>query len=372
MNQLANSSQPSTNKGKVIKAFVMTSKGVAGNIAYKTDIVDGVQMYEGLPIDMFHKIMELDHMKDKYTVEYTYSKEDDSNYSDVITKIGKGEYDIGIGVFNKNIEREQQVNFSAPFILDPNAIFHIETNSIVTLFQLMLKSIGHILIVLVLLGLVAGLLIYFGNPGRMKRLHIKSNNKFFLYSIIAGMSAMFGEMGLVADHATRSIKGLIIFFITMLTAFIFVLIAQARMTSALVDEKIGSKITKDSMPTKKILGLKGYIPTNSIQEYGGRIEYIKDGSIDDIMTEYIQNPDKYAGVALSYADGFKYLDKYPHLFVSLGFGVETGGYPIAQNNPDLLEDVNKGIVFLENEGTLQNTCIFYYGDRENNPICSLR
>jgi hypothetical protein len=126
------------------------------------------------------------------------------------------------------------------------------------------------------------------------------------------------------------------------------------------------------MPTKKILGLKGYIPTNSIQEYGGRIEYIKDGTIDDIMTEYIQNPDKYAGVALSYADGFKYLDKYPHLFVSLGFGVETGGYPIAQNNPDLLEDVNKGIVFLENEGTLQNTCIFYYGDRENNPICSLR
>jgi len=367
-----NSSPPDTKKGEIIKAFVMTDSEVAGNIAYKTDIVDGVQMYEGLPIDMFHKIMDLEFMKGKYIVEYTYSKEGESNYSDVIKKIHNGEYDIGIGVFNRNVEREQQVNFSAPFILDPNAIFHIETSSIVTLFQLMLKSIGHILIVLVLLGMVSGLLIYFGNPGRMKRLHIKSNNKFFLYSIIAGMAAMFGEMGLIADGATRSIKGLLIFFITMLIAFIFVLIAQARMTSALVDEKIGSKITKDNMPTKKILGLKGYIPTTSIQEYGGRIEYIKDGTIEDIVVKYMENPQKYAGIALSYADGFKYLDKYPALFVSLGFGVETGGYPINPTKNNILEDVNKGIVFLENEGTLQNTCVFYYGDRPNNPICSLR
>ena len=374
MNQIVDSqnSLDNNNEKQTIKAFVMTDKEVAGNIAYKTDIVDGVQMYEGLPIDMFHKIMELDHMKDKYIVEYTYSKEGESNYSDVVTNIGKGEYDIGIGVFNRNNEREQIVNFSAPFILDPNAIFHVETSSIVTLFQLMLKSIGHILVVLVLLGMVSGLLIYFGNPGRMKRLQIKSNKKFFLYSIIAGMAAMFGEMGLVADHATRSVKGLLIFFVTMVTAFIFVLIAQARMTSALVDEKIGSKITKDNMPIKKVLGLKGYIPTTSIQEYGGRIEYIENGTIEDIVVEYMENPEKYAGVALSYADGFKYLDKYPTLFVSLGFGVETGGYPINQQKHDILEDVNKGVVFLENEGTLQNTCIFYYGDRDNNPICSLR
>ena len=86
----------------------------------------------------------------------------------------------------------------------------------------------------------------------------------------------------------------------------------------------------------------------------------------------MENPDKYAGVALSYADGFKYLDKYPTLFVSLGFGVETGGYPINQKKTNILEDINKGIVILENEGTLQNTCISYYGDREDNPICSLR
>ena len=372
MNQISNSSQPDTKKGGVIKAFVMTDKEVAGNIAYKTDIIDGVQMYEGLPIDIFHKIMKLDHMKSKYTVEYTYSNEGDSNYTDVITNIGKGKYDIGIGVFNRNIEREKQVNFSAPFILDPNAIYHIESNSIITLIQMMAKSIGHILLILILLGMVSGVLIYFGNPGRMSRLNIKSNRKFFLYSIITGMAAMFGEMGLIADGATRSIKGLLIFFVTMLMAFLFVLIAQARMTSALVDEKIGSKLTKGNMPTSKILGLKGYIPSTTIEEYGGRIEYIKDGTVASIMTKYIENPDKYAGVALSYADGFKYLDKYPALFVSLGFGVETGGYPINQKKTNLLEDINKGVVFLENEGTLQNTCIFYYGDREDNPICSLR
>jgi len=365
-------SQTDKKNGNVIKAFVMTDKEVAGNIAYKTDIVDGVQMYEGLPIDIFHKIMELEHMKGKYTVEYTYSKEGDSNYSDVIKRINKGEYDIGIGVFNKSIEREQQVNFGASFVLDPNAIFHIENNNMTTLIQLMIKSIGNILIVLILLGIVSGILIYFGNPGRMHRLKLESKRKFFIYSIIAGMASMFGEMGMVADHATRSIKGLLIFFVTMLTAFIFVLIAQARMTSALVDEKIGSKLSKNNMPTSKILGLKGYIPTTSIEAYGGRIEYIKDGTIDDVITKYMQEPDKYAGVAISYCDGFKYLDKYPTLFVSLGFGVETGGYPITHSNPELLENINRGVVTLENDGTLQNTCHFYYGDRENNPVCSLR
>lgn len=372
MNQLSNASQPDTTKKIVIKAFVLTDKEVAGNIAYKTDIVDGVQTYEGLPIDMFHKIMELDHLNDKYVVEYTYSKEGDSNYSDVITNIDKGEYDIGIGVFNRDNVREQQVNFSAPFILDPNAIFHIENNSLTTLIQMMVKSIGNILLVLILLGVVSGLVIYFGNPGRMAQLKIKSNRKFLFYSILAGMAAMFGEMGLIAEHATRSIKGVLIFFITMLTAFIFVLIAQARMTSALVDEKIGSRLTKGNMPTSKILGLKGYVPSTTIHEYGGRIEYVNDGTVDTIMTKYMENPEKYAGVAISYADGFKYLDKYPTLFVSLGFGVETGGYPINKKKTGLLEDINKGIVFLENDGTLQNTCIFYYGDRQDNPICSLR
>ena len=369
---IMNSSPPDTKKSEIIKAFVMTDSEVAGNIAYKTDIIDGVQMYEGLPIDMFHKIMDLEIMKGKYIVEYTYSKEGESNYSNVIKNIHNGEYDIGIGVFNRNVEREQQVNFSAPFILDPNCIFHIENNSIITLVQLMAKSIGNIILIIILLGMVSGLLIYFGNPARMSRLKIKTNRKFFFYSIIAGMAAMFGEMGLIADGATRSIKGLLIFFVTMLMAFIFVLIAQARMTSALVDEKIGSKITKGNMPTSKILGLEGYIPTTTIEEYGGRIEYLKDGTIDGIMTKYMENPDNYAGVALSYADGFKYLDKYPTLFVSLGFGVETGGYPINQKKTNILEDINKGIVFLENEGTLQNTCVFYYGDRPDNPICSLR
>ena len=370
---MIHNSEPNTNNEKqTIKAFVMTGTEVAGNIAYKTDIVDGVQTYEGLPIDMFHKIMELDHMKNKYTVEYTYSKEGESHYSNVVTNIGKGKYDIGIGVFNRNIEREKEVNFSAPFILDPTAVFHIETKGIVSLFHTMIKSIGNILIALVLLGILSGILIYFGNPGRMARLNIKSNRKFFLYSIIAGMAAMFGEMGLIADHATRTVKGLLIFFVTMLTAFIFVLIAQAKMTSALVDEKIGSRITKDNVSTSKILGLKGYIPTTTIEEYGGRIEYVKDGTIDGIMTKYLENPDKYAGVALSYADGFKYLDKYPNLVVSLGFGVETGGYPINPTKNNILEDVNRGVVILENEGTLQNICVYYYGNRKDNPICALR
>ena len=354
----------------VIKAFVMTSKEPAGNIAYKSDIVDGVQKYKGLPIEIFYQIMETPRMK-KYTVEYIYSEEGESNYTMVIDKIAAGEYDIGIGVFNRNVEGEKIVNFCAPFILDPNAVFHVETDNIISIIQLTMASVSKLIAILILLGIVAGIVIYFGNPGRMKRLEIKSNRKFFLYSVIAGMAAMFGEMGLIADHATRSTKGLIIFFVVMLTAFIFVLIAQARMTSALVDEKIGSKLTKTNLPRNKMLGLEGYVPTTSVQDAGARIEIIKDATVDDLITLYMKNTHKYAGVAISYCDGFPYLEKHPELFASLGFGIETGAYPISQNKTKLAEDLNNEIIALEHEDIVKNICKSYYGDVEGNPVCSL-
>ena len=358
------------NGNNIIKAFVMTSSIPSGNIAYKTVVEDGVQMYKGLPIEIFHQIMNSERMKD-YTVEYTYSKEGETDYSMVIDKIAAGEYDIGIGVFNRTVDREKKVNFSAPFILDPNAVFHEETDNLIRVINLTLKSVVKIIAIIISLGIVAGMIIYFGNPGRMQRLDLKTNRKFFLYSIIAGMSAMFGEMGLVADQATRSIKGLLIFFVIMLTAFIFVLIAQARMTSTLVDDKLGSKITKHNFPRKKILGLEGYIPTTSIQELGARIEIMKDITIDELFQLYMKNTHKYSGVAVSYCDGFPYLEKYPTLIVSHGFGIETGGYPINQMNIRLSEDINNGIVELLHGDIIKSLCQSYYGDVEGNPVCSL-
>ena len=371
MYQSESSSQSNKKDDTVIKAFVMTSKDPAGNIAYKSEVVDGVQKYRGLPIEIFYKLMETSRIKDKYTVEYVYSEEGESNYSKVIDEIDAGKYDIAIGVFNRSVSREKQVDFCAPFILDPNAIFHVETDNIISLIQLTMKSVSKLVAILILLGIVAGLVIYFGNPGRVKRLKIKSNRKFFIYSMIAGMASMFGEMGLVADHATRSTKGLLIFFVVMLTAFIFVLIAQAKMTSALVDEKIGSKLTKSNLPRAKMLGLDGYVPTTSVQAAGARIEIIDGASIDDLITLYLKDTSKYGGVAISYCDGFKYLDKYPELFVSLGFGIETGAYPISHSRPELAEAINNGLIELENDGTVQSACISYYGDVEGNPVCSL-
>lgn len=359
-----------SNGNKIIKAFVMTSDEPAGNIAYKTVIEDGVQKYGGLPIEVFYHIMETERMKE-YTVEYTYSKEGESNYSMVIDKISAGEYDIGIGVFNRNVEREKIVNFCAPFILDPNAVFHVETDNIMSVIRLTLQSVSKLVAVLILLGFVAGVVIYLGNPGRMQRLELKSKRKFFLYSIIAGMAAMFGEMGLVADHATWTTKGLVIFFVIMLTAFIFVLIAQAKMTTALVDEKIGSKITKSNLPRNKMLGLEGYVPTASVQAAGARIEIIKDATVDDLMKLYMKDTNKYAGVAVSYCDGFPYLEQYPELFASLGFGIETGGYPINQSKTELSEDINNGIVELLHGDIIKSLCQSYYGDVEGNPVCSL-
>ena len=165
-----NNSNIEQNEGnRIIKAFVMTSAEPAGNIAYKTVVEDGVQKYGGLPIEVFYQVINTERMKN-YTVEYIYSEEGESNYSMVVDKIASGEYDIGIGVFNRNVQREKIVNFCAPFILDPNAVFHVETNNIMTLIQITIGSISKILAVVILLGIISGIVIYFGNPGRMKRL----------------------------------------------------------------------------------------------------------------------------------------------------------------------------------------------------------
>ncbi len=94
----------------------------------------------------------------------------------------------------------------------------------------MVKTVGNLLAILVLFGIVSGVILYVGNPGRMKRLNITSKYEFFLYSITAGIASMFGEMGMVADSTTRTMMGFLVFFVTMMFAFSFVLIAQAKMT----------------------------------------------------------------------------------------------------------------------------------------------
>ena len=70
-------------------------------------------------------------------------------------------------------------------------------------------------------------------------------------------------------------------------------------------------------------------------------------------------------------DGFSYLEEYPELFASLGFGIETGGFPINQANIQLSEDINNGIIELLHGDIVKNLCKSYYGDVEGNPVCSL-
>lgn len=143
------------------------------------------------------------------------------------------------------------------------------------------------------------------------------------------------------------------------------------MTSTLVDEKMGSKISKRNMPKGKILGLAGYVPSTKVAEYGGRLEYLKDKTVAELVKIYMDNPGKYIGIAISYCDGFVYMDKYPSLSASIGFGIEPAGYPVNHQNTTFKEDLNQGLIKMRHNRTIRNTCISYYGDVEGILVCGI-
>tara|TARA_B100000902_G_scaffold302860_1_gene290934 strand:- start:110 stop:1222 length:1113 start_codon:yes stop_codon:yes gene_type:complete len=369
----------SKNNKEKVKVFVFTGSQVSGIVAHletgKDDKNNTEGYYKGYTWDLFQKMKKLKYLKN-YEFDITFSEFGFTNYGQIIDEIEEGKYDFAIGQFISSIEREKKINFTSPTLIDSNAIFHLKeegTEKISRSFQKGWEAVGQQILLIIIIGIVIGFILFLGNPNRQKtHENLKTKGQFFFRSILTGIASVFGEMGFVSEQATPNIKGLFISFITMLAAFLFLLIIQAQLAAALTADSVKGQITKYTLGDKLILAHNGYTVAKKIEDDGALVKFLSNKTNKELMELYLKNSKKYAGVALSYCDGFPFTKIYPDMTVSLGFGNELSGMPVNKKNIKLLEDLDRSIATLRNTRELQDLCKKYFGDVEDVPTCSLR
>lgn len=353
----------------VIRVFVMTGPETSG-ITTTRKIVDGKPYYKGVVWDIFKEISRMPEIKRKYDFNFTFSKYGVNNYDQSIQDIHDNKYDMCIGGYISNSKREELVNFSSPLLIDAPCIFHYVSHNITDIFINVLKNITKSFIILIVLGILSGLALYYFTPSRKKNTNAKTSSEFLFRSIITGIFTFFGEAGYLSENSTTSIKGIIIVVVIMLISFIYLMFLQAEITSQIINRKQNKESTIDVIREKPVLGHEGYASARKMKSYGIRVKYIKGKKNDDLIDMYISNPEKYSGVVLTYCDGFPYKN-LKNLHSTLNFGYEPLSIPIRTDKTELLDDINKSIMKLRSRGDLKDICYTYFGDVKNVPTCKL-
>ena len=363
--------KPNDGTKQHIKALVYIGPNSSGDVAHvKTQAEKG--QYEGYSWDLFQKCMQRPDIDKKYTFDITYSPFGWTNHKQTMKDIASGKYDIALAGFFPTQERELVVNFTTSIKIDANAIFHIKKQRVMDELVTLFMNVSGYILGSIVVGIVIGLVLYYGNPGRIKYVRGVGKKNFLIRSIITGIAAMFGEMGYLSENASHTYVGAFIVIITMLVAYMGVMFIQAEMTSTLVQKRINQGMSKYTLTAGVILGHEGNAAPKKIEEDGGRIHYVKGKTNDELVKFYLANTDKYNGVALSYCTGYPYLTIYPHLMVSIGFGNEPTSWPVNPDKIDFLEDMNNAILSLRKSREMNILCVKYFGSLKHIPACSLR
>lgn len=363
------SSEQPTDKEN-IKVYVMLGPETSGIVTSFKATHEG-KHYKGFLWDVMREIQELPQIKDKYDFEFTFSEFGKNNYNQSIKDVQSGKYDIGLGSYIHTTEREKMINYTSPLAIDAIAVFHYQQTDIINTFKEVLINVSYLIAILIALGILSGLALFFINPNRVSNTRAKSRKEFFFRSIMTGIATFFGEMGFLSENSTTNIKGIILVIVIMLVAFIYILFLQAEITSRIIKKKSTKGLDKSDLDNKPILGHQGYAMAKKVESQGANMEYLEGKTNEEMFDIFKFDKDKYNGIALSYCDGFPYIKIIPNLYATIDFGYEPVSIVINQEKTILLDDINKAILYLRSKGLLQKICVSYFGNIPNVPVCTL-
>ena len=354
-------------KKETIKVFVITGPETSGIVTYEKD-VNGKKEYSGMAWDIVEELKKLPSFE-KYNFEYTFSKSGYNNYNETVDWVSNGTYDLGLATYMQNTERESKINYSVPITIDAYAVYHYKNTSEFNLFKRVFYDVGYLLLILIVLGIIAGLFLLLIDPGRNK---IKQTKSLFLRSVMTGISSFSGTRGALFGNATASLKGLVSVVFVMIFSLIFIQFMQAEITSTLIEEKQGAGISDDDIKMKPVLGHEGYAHTTKWEENGGKVTRHKGKSNEDLLNIYKSDPDKHIGVVLSYYDGYPFLDLHPEITASV-FGNSPSCMIYNPDKRNFGEDLNQGLLYIRSTKKLEKICKYYFSSEDSNapPACTL-
>lgn len=360
------------NKRKVT-VYVMIGTDTNGNLTHKKTDSNGNTIYTGYQHDIFRLFTQQPDIKHKYDFDFVYAKkEGEMSYDAVINNVSDGTFDVVIASMWRNSKREKLVDFSMSSKLDAAAVYYLPTQGNIYTNHGSWKHILKLIAWAVLIGFIMGIIIFIFSPKR-KRFHKGVTKKGFFYrSILTTISSMFGEMGYLSENSPNNLRGIIITIIIMTISFVFLSYFQARITTSMLESRINRNLNTFNIQRGTLLGQKGSAVPKYIEDNGGKVEYVEGLNNDQLLQLYFKNKDKYSGAILSYVDGYPYLELYPNLNVSIGFGNVQSHMPVNPKKPYLLEDINRVFAQFKEDRVLHNTCNKYYKDLQDNaPICTL-
>lgn len=380
-NKDVNGIQNTNNSEKpTIKILVVI--GNTGTTTKKLKNPNGTTSYSGFPWDLWKKIEE--KIEHKYNFEYFNSDETgdgSTNYNKFCELVNKGKYDIVLGTFHYTEYREKLINYTNPINIDFSSIIHYPQTTLIGSIRKILYPISKLIIILVILGILFGII--------LSKIDKKRNNKkgagYVLRVVLTTVASMFGEMGFLTENSSITARAMISVLLIMVIAFILITFVQAEILKNLLRDDSG-KITFDNIGKKRLIGFEGYATVVKLKRYNQNFTLFdfkknkdkkkkndKTNKMDDtekLLKMYMDNTDKYDGVALAYCRTDPYLKKYPKLIAS-NFGNEPCSYVVNFKNTKFLKDVNYSIMVLKNNLELKRICNSYYNVEEGSSVCSL-
>lgn len=346
----------------IIKVLVITSNEKVGvETAYKFKNKDGKIEYKGFMYDIFLKIKE--NLKDKYYFDIYYTDPKDQNYDDWVKQTAEGKYDLVVGGFFLNLSRNKQINYTSPLFFNAYSIItYRNQNNIITILRFIL-SITKPLVLLIFIGFIFGLILYLVEPNRGNILKVTGKKKYLMRrrTILSAIASFFGEMGFLSENSTLSLSSIITVIIIMIVAFIIVIIAQAKMTSLnlSLDEK--KNINLENLDKYNFLGFEGNSEAQKLDKLGANVTYLKNMTLKEGIDYYIKNKNTYNGGLITvYTKGMAIQNKNKSLNVKYdGLGLEPSCWITNKNKINLLDDINKQIVTLIDNGDIKKLCKKY-------------
>jgi hypothetical protein len=358
--------QSSEKENEVIKVFVITGSETSGLPTYVSE-KNGQKVYSGMAWETLEAVKKLPELK-KYEFEYTFSDSGYSNYTETVDWVSTGKYDLGLAVYTQNQIRESKINYTVPFLIDAYALFHYSNKSEIDILNSILSKLGYQFLILIILGIITGLVLFFLEPQRSIATKVKSRKAFMIRSITTGIATFFGEAGFLFENSS-SIKGLIAITLIMLISLVFLQFMQAEITTLFIDNQASDKISPLDINTTLAIGHEGYAHTTRWEENGGTVELFKEKNNVELLEVYKENQSKYLGVILSYYDGFPLLDLNPGLNVSI-FGNTMESMIYNPRKVKFGEDLNKGLLYIRSTKELREICKGNFKSNIPNPPVS--
>ena len=356
----------SENTDKItIKACIIVGNNRNSSRIYSYLDNEGKKTYSGFFWDIWTILKS--NLSDRYEFK-EFFVDDVFDNNEYIYKVADGELDIIIGQFFPLKQYEQIITYTQPIIINSNAIIHKKKDSTVSNIGKLIWSARHLVYYIIGLGLVLGLLLYIFDRTRTNYLYqvqgAKNKSKAKLIrSFMTGISTMFGESGFLTENVGSNWKSFLLS--TSILAFSFVGLAyiQSLFTNNLAKLEAKSFYNPKNIPYKDCIGFNS-AEAKKLERYGINIKYYnkKEKSLEELIQEYINNETNYSGVISNYIDSEYAIKKFSNLVISKQFGAEPVSFVINQKLYNFIEDINKIILKLRQDLTINNICKKYYSN----------